>query len=239
MTWSIVAHDPATRAFAVTVATRSFAVGASCPYVRSGVGAVSTQSLTNRYLGPAILDLMQQGLGPDAAIERALSSDEGRHLRQVHAVGRDGRTAAWTGRHCVDWCGERTGLNVSVAGNMLAGPEVVAATFGALAARPDLALPERMMAAMEAGEAMGGDRRGRQSAAMLLTTTEDFPDLNLRVDDHADPLAELRRLLGLWRQSWGARVAWTPSKANPSGMTDLDAIEAQWKAQGLDLRFRR
>ena len=94
---------------------------------------------------------------------------------------------------------------------------MVAATFDTFPARADLELPERLMAALEAGEAAGGDRRGRQSAAMLLTTTEDFPDLDIRVDDHADPLPELRRLLGLWRQQWPSRKAWSPSKANPSG----------------------
>jgi uncharacterized Ntn-hydrolase superfamily protein len=242
MTWSIVAHDEASGAFAVAVATRAFAVGASCPYVRSGVGAVSTQSFTNRYLGPAVLDLMQQGVSPPEAIERALAPDEGRHLRQLHAVDAQGRTAAWTGKHCVEWCGERTGPHLSVAGNMLAGADVVGATFDTFRARGDLALPERLMVAMEAGEAAGGDRRGRQSAAMLVTTTEDFPDLNLRVDDHAEPLGELRRLLGLWRQGWPrwpTRGTWSPSKSNPSGITDLDAIERQWKAQGSDLRLRR
>jgi uncharacterized Ntn-hydrolase superfamily protein len=239
MTWSIVGHDAASGAFAVAVATRSFAVGASCPYVRSGVGAVSTQSLTNRYLGPAVLDLMQQGVAPAEAIERALIPDEGRHLRQLHAVDIAGRTAAWTGRHCVTWCGDRTGSHISVAGNMLAGPEVVGATFDTFQACAGLELPERLMAAMDAGESAGGDRRGRQSAAMLLTTTEVFPDLDLRVDDHSDPLSELRRLLGVWRDSWPARKAWSPSKSNPSGMTDLDTIERQWKAQGLDLRLRR
>lgn len=239
MTWSIVAHDPPTGAFAVAVATRSFAVGANCPYVRAGVGAVSTQSLTNRYLGPAVLDAMEGGLAPAEAIERALGPDEGRHLRQVHAVDRLGRTAAWTGKHCVTWCGERTGEQVSVAGNMLAGAAVVGATFDTFAARADLELPERLMTAMEAGEAAGGDRRGKQSAAMLLTTTEDFPDLNIRVDDHADPLPELRRLLALWRQHGPSRKAWAPSKANPSGCTDLDVIEAAWKTQGLDIRLRR
>jgi uncharacterized Ntn-hydrolase superfamily protein len=239
MTWSIVAHEPGTGAFAVAVATRAFAVGASCPYVRSGVGAVSTQSLTNRYLGPAVLDGLELGLEPAAAIERALASDEGRHLRQVHAVDRLGRTGAWTGRHCVTWCGERTGNHVSVAGNMLAGAPVVGATFDTFASRADLELPDRLMAAMQAGEDSGGDRRGRQSAAMLLTTTEDFPDLNLRVDDHTDPLSELARLLGIWRGHSASRKAWAPSKANPSGMTDLDTIEAAWKAQGLDLRLRR
>ena len=239
MTWSIVAHEPATGAFAVAVTTCSFAVGANCPYVRSGVGAVSTQSLTNRYLGPAVLDAIERGLAPAEAIEVALGADEGRHLRQVHAVDRLGRTAAWTGRHCVTWCGERTAEHVSVAGNMLAGPEVVGATFDTFRARADLELPERLMAALEAGEASGGDRRGRQSAAMLLTTTEDFPDLNIRVDDHTEPLPELRRLLALWRRHWPSRKGWAPSKANPSGLTDLDAIEASWKAQGLDLRLRR
>ena len=96
MTWSIVAHDPASGAFAVAVATRAFAVGAQCPFVRSGVGAVSTQSITNRYLGPAILDMMERGVVPALAIESALAADEGRHLRQVHAVDRLGRAAAWT-----------------------------------------------------------------------------------------------------------------------------------------------
>jgi uncharacterized Ntn-hydrolase superfamily protein len=92
---------------------------------------------------------------------------------------------------------------------------------------------------MDAGERAGGDRRGRQSAALLLTTSEDFADLNIRVDDHTDPLFELNRLLAIWRGQWPQRAAWAPSKANPSGCTDLDAIEAAWRAQGLDLRFRR
>lgn len=239
MTWSIVAHDPASGALAVAVATCAFAVGAHCPYVRSGVGAVSTQSITNRYLGPAILDLMARGVDPATAINSALTADHGRELRQVHAVDRHGRTAASTGRHCVEYCGDRTGPQFSVAGNMLAGEAVLAATVAAFAGGDELALPERLISALEAGERAGGDRRGRQSAALLLTTSEDFADLDLRVDDHADPLAELARLLGIWRRGWPQRAAWAPSKANPSGATDLDAIEAAWRAQGLNLRFRR
>jgi len=222
MTWSVVLHDADTGAFAVAVATCAFAVGASCPFVRSGVGAVSTQSMTNRYLGPAILDGLARGLAPDAAIQGALAGDDGRHLRQVHAVDRHGRTAAWTGDHCVEWCGSTAAPGVSVAGNMLAGPEVVGATLAALS-----------------GERAGGDRRGRQSAAMLLTTTEDFSDLNLRVDDHADPLPELARLVGLWRRDAAPMLATRPSRANPSGVTDLDTIEAGWIARGLTLRLRR
>ncbi|HET6233402.1 MAG TPA: DUF1028 domain-containing protein [Acetobacteraceae bacterium] len=268
MTWSIVTHDPATGAFAVAVATRAFAVGASCPFVRAGVGAVSTQSMTNRYLGPAILDGLARGLDPAHAIEGALTGDAGSGLRQVHAVDRHGRTAAWTGRNCVEWCGSVTGAmvagggvagggvaggeiaggGVSVAGNMLAGEAVVAATLAEFLASgtetttqagPANPLPERLIRAMLAGQDAGGDRRGRQSAAMRLITTEDFPDLDLRVDDHPDPLAELDRLLGLWREQAEPRLAQAPRRGNPSGFTDLDAIEAGWRIRGLDLRFRR
>jgi uncharacterized Ntn-hydrolase superfamily protein len=239
MTWSIVAHDPATGAFAVAVATKAFAVGASCPFVRAGVGAVSTQSFTNRYLAPAILDALARGLPPDAAIEAALVGDRGRGIRQVHAVDRHGRTAAWTGENCVTWCGSVAAPGISVAGNMLAGEPTVAATLEAWQATPDLPLPERLMAAMEAGESAGGDRRGRQSAAMKLITTEDFPDLDLRVDDHVQPLAELRRLLEIWRRERAPGLTMAPRKADPSGFIDLDAIEAGWIMHGLDLRFRR
>lgn len=239
MTWSIVAHDPTTGGFAVAVTTCAFAVGASCPFVRSGVGAVSTQSFTNRYLGPAILDAMQRGLSPTAAIESALAGDEGRHIRQVHAVDRHGRSAAFTGRHCVDWAGELPGRGFSVAGNMLAGEGVLADTFATFVAHDGQPLAERLMAALDAGEAAGGDKRGRQSAALLLTTTEDFPDINLRVDDHPSPLEELRRLYGIWLKDRAPGLRDAPRRANPSGFHDIDAIEAGWKAKGIALRFQR
>jgi uncharacterized Ntn-hydrolase superfamily protein len=239
MTWSIVAHDAATGAFGVAVATCALAVGASCPFVRAGVGAVSTQSMTNRYLGPAILDAMARGLSPAAAIEGALAGDEGRGMRQVHAVDRHGRAAAFTGRNCVDWCGDATGTGVSAAGNMLAGAAVVADTLARFGTAAGMDFPERLLTALEAGEAAGGDRRGRQSAALVVATTEDFPDVSLRVDDHAQPLPELRRLLGLWRRDRAPFLAEQPGRANPSGNTDMEAIEARWAARGLDIRFRR
>ncbi|SHI80497.1 Uncharacterized conserved protein, Ntn-hydrolase superfamily [Roseomonas rosea] len=239
MTWSIVVHDPASGAFAVAVTTCSFAVGASCPHLRAGVGAVSTQSFTNRYLGPAVLDGMARGLSPAMAIEGALAGDEGRHLRQVHAVDRFGRSAAFTGRNCVEWAGERTAQNLSVAGNMLSGPEVLHDTFAAFTVKGDSPLPERLVAALEAGEAAGGDRRGRQSAALRLVTTEDFPDLDIRVDDHPEPLKELARLLAIWRRDRAPYLDRQPRKANPSGEIDMEATEAAWKAAGLDLRFGR
>jgi uncharacterized Ntn-hydrolase superfamily protein len=154
-------------------------------------------------------------------------------------VDRHGRTAAWTGQNCVAWCGSVAAPGISVAGNMLAGEPTIAETLGAWQAGASFDVPGRLMAAMEAGEAAGGDRRGRQSAAMVLVTTEAFPDLDLRVDDSAAPLPELRRLLGIWRAERAPGLTAQPSRANPSGFTDLDAIEAHWLARGLDLRFRR
>lgn len=238
MTWSILAFDPATGALGVAVASRAFAIGARMPHVRAGVGAVATQSISNAYLGPRVLDLLAAGMAPSAAIKEALDADGGRELRQLHAVDRHGRCAAWTGRHCVEWAGEACGEGVSVAGNMLANERVAAATLAGFAAAPGQ-LAERLVAALEAGEAAGGDRRGRQAAVLLVATTEDLPEINLRVDDHAAPLPELRRLLGLYREQLEPNAAIYPSKANPSGMTDPDAIEARWRDRGLDLRFRR
>ena len=169
MTWSIVTHDPATGAFAVAVATRAFAVGAYCPFVRAGVGAVSTQSMTNRYLGPAVLEGLARGLDPASAIEGALAGDAGSGLRQVHAVDRHGRTAAWTGRNCVEWCGSVTAEGVSVAGNMLAGEAVIAETLATFQVRPAASLPERLMQAMLAG----AGRRRRPSGPPV---RRDAPD---------------------------------------------------------------
>lgn len=239
MTWSIVARDPATGAFAVAVTTCNIAVGASCPFLQTGVGAVSTQSMSNRYLGPVVLAGMARGLSPQLALDSALAGDEGRGLRQIHAVDAQGRVAAFTGANCVEWCGSVAGEGFSVAGNMLANGDVVARTADVFASRRDLPLPERLMEALHAGQAAGGDRRGKQSAALVITTTEDFPDLNLRVDDHAEPLVELSRLLALWRVQAEPSQHTRPSRANPAGLTDMDAIEAGWKARGMDIRFRR
>ena len=173
MTWSIVAFDPKTGAFAVAVATKAFAVGASCPFVRAGVGAVSTQSMTNRYLGPAILDALARGLEPAAAIEGALAGDTGSGLRQVHAVDRFGRTAAWTGRNCVEWCGSASAEAISVAGNMLAGEPTIGQTLRSWNTGDDLDMPERLMAAMQSGEAAGGSCVGAVTEACGNAKTRD------------------------------------------------------------------
>jgi len=238
MTWSILAHDRETGAFGLAVATKNFAVGAGVPTLRSGIGAVASQSISNRYLGSPTLDALERGLSPQLAIDTVLAGDEGRSLRQLHTIDRHGNSAAWTGHNCVAWCGSASAPGVSVAGNMLANAAVVAATLSTYLATTG-GLPERLMAAMDAGQAAGGDRRGRQSAAMFVITTEDFPDLNIRVDDHTDPLPELRRLLTIWRRDREPGLKHAPRKSNPAGMIDLDPIEAPWIAAGLDLRLQR
>ena len=130
MTWSILARD-ASGSLGIAIASRFFAVGALCPYLRSGVGAVSTQALVNPMFGPRILDALAAGLAPQAAIDDCLAGDEGRTHRQVHVLAFDGTVAAHTGGQCIDWCGSLRGENFSVAGNMLAGPQVLQATADA------------------------------------------------------------------------------------------------------------
>jgi uncharacterized Ntn-hydrolase superfamily protein len=239
MTWSLVAFDSRTGAFGAAVFTQAFACGGFMPAVRSGVGAVCSQSLTNPYLSPIVLDGMARGLSPQLAIDAAVAGDEGRHVRQLHAIDRHGRFAAWTGRHCVEWAGSVGETGVSVAGNMLGNDRVAQATLDGFNADPSAPLPERMMAALDGGEAAGGDRRGKQSGAMLMATTEDFAELNLRVDSHAEPFVEMRRLLDIWRRTRAPYLGNSPSKANPAGVHDLDTVEANWVKQGLNLRFRR
>lgn len=239
MTWSILAYDPETGAFAVAVTTCAFAVGASCPFVRPGVGAVSTQAMTNRYLGPAVLDALARGLSPRAAIETALCGDDGKILRQVHAIDRSGRHAIWTGGSCFDWAGGVSAPYVGVTGNTLAGPRVVEHTLARYLAGPAEPMTERLIGALMAGQRAGGDARGKQSAALKLITTEDFPDIDLRVDDHPEPLDELARLLAVWRRDRAPTLANAPSRANPSGVTDLAVLDADRIAGGFTPRPRR
>jgi uncharacterized Ntn-hydrolase superfamily protein len=239
MTWSIVAFDAATGAFGAAVTTKAFASGAAMIFVRSGVGAVGTQSLTNRYLAPVVLDGLARGLTPKLAIESAVAGDEGRDVRQLHAVDAQGRIAGWTGNRCVEWAGHVGAQAVSVAGNMMMNEHVVPHTLAGFQDAPGATFPERLLLALERGNAAGGDRRGISSASLVTATTEDFPDCSLRVDDHPEPLAELRRLLDIWQRERAPYIGQSPSKAHPAGQYDLDAIEAQWTKQGLDLRFRR
>ncbi|HLX30615.1 MAG TPA: DUF1028 domain-containing protein [Casimicrobiaceae bacterium] len=226
MTWSIVARD-ASGALGVAVASRFFAVGALCPYARSGVGAISTQALVNPHYGPRALDLLAHGEGATRAIETLTANDAGRDQRQVHVVDAAGDTAAHTGAQCIDWCGHRTGDGFSVAGNMLAGPAVIEETARAYRDHAHLSFAERLIVAMQAGEAAGGDKRGKQAAALRIVTTEDYALLDLRVDDHADPLVELRRLFDVSLERYQPFVSCLPSRKNPLGIVDRAVIERE------------
>jgi uncharacterized Ntn-hydrolase superfamily protein len=226
VTWSIVARD-ADGAFGVAVASRFFAVGALCPHARSGIGALSTQALVNPGYGPSGLDLLERGIAASDAVARLVAGDEGREHRQLHLIDRRGRCAAHTGSLCIDWCGDRAHDGFSVAGNMLAGPAVLDETARAYQAHANAPFPERLLAAMAAGEAAGGDKRGKQAAALLIHTTEIYAFLDLRVDDHPDPIAELKRLYQMSLERYQPFLACLPSAARPAGITDRAAIEAE------------
>ncbi|MDB5861004.1 MAG: hypothetical protein JWQ76_4693 [Ramlibacter sp.] len=226
MTWSILARDEAGR-FGVAIASRFFAVGALCVHTRRGVGALSTQALMNPLYGPRGLDLLAGGAAPADVVKQLTAADAGRDQRQLHILPAQGRPAAWTGASCVDWCGHHLGEEFSVAGNMLAGPAVIQATAQAFIDSRGRDLAERLLAAMAAGEAAGGDKRGKQGAALRIQADEDYPQLDLRVDDHEEPLRELERLYRKSLERYQPFMACLAGRHDPVGVIDRAQIEAR------------
>jgi uncharacterized Ntn-hydrolase superfamily protein len=226
MTWSIIARDPATGEIGIAVATRFFAVGVLVPHIAPGIGAIATQALVNPYYGIDGLKLLRSGRAPCDVIETLIAADAGHDSRQVHVMDASCRIAAHTGSACVDWCGHIKGDSFSIAGNMLAGGAVLDDTAKTYFANDKLPFAQRLIIAMRAGEAAGGDKRGKQSAALLIHGDEEWPALDLRVDDHADPLAELARLEQVSRERWVHFRKYLPSRSNPAGVTDREIIDA-------------
>jgi uncharacterized Ntn-hydrolase superfamily protein len=226
MTWSIIARESATGQFGIAVATRFFAVGGRVPYIVAGIGGVATQALVNPYYGIDGVRMLREGKSPQEIITALLARDSGRDSRQLHIVDARGAIAAHTGKDCVDWCGHLSGDGFSVAGNMLAGAQVLDDTARAYVANEDLPFARRLLVAMRAGEAAGGDKRGKQSAALLIHDQEEWSALDLRVDDHADPLTELERLERVSRERWVHFRKFLPTRQNPAGTTDRATIEA-------------
>lgn len=225
MTWSIIARDAATGQIGVAVSTCAFAVGARVPFVATGVGAIATQAFVNPYYGYRGLELLRASASAEDVVRILTANDEGRADRQLHLMDRRGRFAAHTGATCVDWCGHLIRDDFSVAGNMLAGPRVIEETAKAFAANANLDLARRFLVALKAGEEAGGDKRGKQSAAILIHDNEEYPRVDLRVDDSPDPLAELTRLEEVsWRRFMHFRK-FMPSQARPSGVIDRAEIE--------------
>jgi len=224
MTWSIIARDSDSGAFGVAIATRFFAAGALCPHARSGVGALSTQALVNPHYGAQGLELLRAGVPAPDVVKRLIAPDEGREQRQLHVIDADRRIGQHTGSKCVDWCGALAGDGYSVAGNMLANERVIRETARSYESsrRP---FAERLIAALEAGESAGGDKRGKQSAALLIYSTEAYPELDLRVDDHPEPLIELRRLYDKAHERFIPFMRCGPSAERPWGELDRARIE--------------
>jgi uncharacterized Ntn-hydrolase superfamily protein len=209
-TFSIVAADPGTGEVGVAVQSKYFAVGTVVPWARAGVGAVATQAAGVAAYGPRILDLMAAGLSPQQALDKALADDPEKETRQLGVVSASGETASFTGSKCNAWAGSAKGKGFTAQGNILAGEPVTKEMARAYESTPG-SMAEKLMAAIEAGQAAGGDARGQQSAAMLVERRGAAKEsregvdkvVDLRVDDSPEPIKELRRLLGI-HQRWDA-----------------------------------
>jgi uncharacterized Ntn-hydrolase superfamily protein len=214
-TFSIVGRCSRTGMLGVAVSTAVPAVGAMCPYVRRRVGAVSTQSWVNPYLAIEALRCLEDGSTAPEALEKVLSADAGKDLRQLGIVDAQGRSAAWSGPACTGWFGHITGADFAVQGNMLIGGETVEAMAETFRRSQSLDLAERLLLALEAGQAAGGDKRGKQSAALLVHHEEDYPWVDLRVDEHRHPVAELRRIFAIARHQLLPFVEAMPRRDRP------------------------
>lgn len=231
MTYSIVARDPESGDFGIAVASRFFAVGALVPHIRGGKCAVATQAFVNPLWGVEAADRLANGEAAPDVMADLIARDAGQAQRQAHMIDAAGRIAAHTGAECIDWCGHVSGDGVSVAGNMLAGEAVITETLAAFLANPGLPFAERLMTAMEAGEVAGGDKRGKQSAALRIHRGEDYPWLDIRADDHADPLPELRRLYDVAQERFLHVAEVMPTRENFSGLADRTPLDAAIAAE--------
>jgi uncharacterized Ntn-hydrolase superfamily protein len=216
-TFSIAARCARTGMFGVAVSTAVPGVGGICPFVKAGVGAVSTQSWVNPYLGIDGIALLADGASAEAALERLIADDPGRDVRQLGLVDKDGGSAAWSGKDCTPWFGHLTGRDYAVQGNMLVGEPTIRAMAEAFERGNALELPERLLVVLEAGQAAGGDKRGRQSAALKVMWREEYPYVDLRVDEHRHPVAELRRVFEVARQQYLPFIVGMPTRGNPLG----------------------
>jgi len=204
-TFSLVARDPESGDLGIAVASKFLAVGAVVPWLAAGVGAIASQAWANTDFGHQGLELLRQGCSATETLGRLLRGDREAAKRQVGVVDAFGEVAHHTGAECLEYAGAVAGSQYTAQGNLLVGPKVLAAMASAYEARSDRPLAERLLAALEAGDAAGGDKRGRQAAALTVVReglgAPGYNDrlVNLRVDDHEDPVGELRRLWELHR----------------------------------------
>ena len=225
MTYSLLARDTESGLFGLAVASKFFAVGALCPWSGGPHGVAMSQALPNPELGHRALGLMAEGHTAPDTITMLQGMDQGLSQRQFHALDAAGNGAAHTGNECIDWAGHKSAPGVSVAGNMLAGPAVVADTLTAWQDRSDLGIVERLIAAMQAGEYAGGDKRGRQSIALRIQGPEVYARLDLRVDDHPDPIRELERLYDVAKSRFIPFSTGMPRTGRPYGILDRAVLD--------------
>ena len=208
-TYSIVGCDLDARQWGVAVQSKFLAVGSVVPWAEAEVGAIATQAYANPSYGPNGLTLLREGLSASEVVERLTAADDGRDDRQLGVVDAQGGSASWTGPGCNDWAGGRTGSGYAAQGNILVGEETVAALAETFEAGQDRPLAERLLEALAAAQAAGGDSRGQQSAALLVVERNGgyagLSDVlvDVRVDDHEQPIEELRRIYELHRQLFG------------------------------------
>jgi uncharacterized Ntn-hydrolase superfamily protein len=217
-TYSIAACDLAAKQWGVAVQSKFLAVGSVVPWAEPEVGAIATQAYANPSYGPNGLALLRDGLSATEVVERLVAEDDGRDERQLGIVDRHGASASWTGSGCNEWAGHRTGAGYAAQGNILVGEETVAALATTFEATERLPLVQRLIECLAAAQAAGGDRRGQQSASLLVVELKGgyagLSDVlvDLRVDDHERPIEELRRIYGLHRRLFevSPREDWLP-----------------------------
>ncbi len=240
-TFSIVAYDPNTGELGVAVQSRAFSVGGAVPWAEAGVGAIATQASTNESFGPRGLALLRAGYSAQQTLQMLLSTDDGRDNRQLAVVDTAGGSAAWTGGACQAWAGDSTAVGLSVQGNILAGPDVVGDMVKAFhGSQGELA--ERLIAALVAAQAAGGDKRGQQSAALLVVRPSDrFPEyrtryIDLRVEDHEQPIDELERVFRIHQASDLLRAHVRYAEAYEA-TGQIEAAQRERARMGAALRF--
>ena len=221
MTYSIVARDHQSGAVGVVVASRFFAAGAMVPYVGPDF-AIASQAFVNPIWGTKGREMLAAGKSAQTVLDHMANADEGRAARQAHMIDKQGNIAAFTGDDCNDWAGHHVGDGFSVAGNILTGQEVVDACAKAFEDNLHKSFVDRLLLAMQAGEEAGGDSRGRQSAGLVVHRGEDYPWLDIRADDHEDPLKELWRLYDVAQEVYLHVADYLPDAKNFSGHADVD-----------------
>ena len=224
-TFSIVGRCDRTGQLGVAVSTADVAAGRLVTWARAGVGAVATQSWPSLYLAIDALEVLERGASAHEALERVLADDPGRSVRQLGVVDAQGGSASFSGEECTTWFGEETGPGFAAQGNMLIRGETVAAMARSFNATGGLDLAERLLRALEAGQAGGGDKRGRQCSALLVVDREEYPLWDLRVDEHAQPVAELRRVYEIAKLQLLPFVKGLPTRSNPLGSLSDEFIE--------------